>query len=56
MYTGNIFGIQLGAGLLTIFGGNWQWLLVKIYLLVYIWAAVIYFFLVPQPDLIGNSL
>ena len=51
--TGNILGIQLGAGLLTIFGDNWQWLLVTISLLVYIWAGVIYFFLVPEPDLIG---
>lgn len=54
--TGNIFGIQLGAGLLTLFGDNWQWLLVTISLMVYIWAGVIYFYLVPEPDLIGISI
>jgi len=54
--TGNIIGIQIGAFLLNFFGDNWQWLLISISALVFIWADVIYFYLVPEPDLIGIKI
>jgi MFS transporter, OPA family, solute carrier family 37 (glycerol-3-phosphate transporter), member 3 len=53
--TGNIFGMQIGAALLNIYG-EWQYLLVTISFIVFIWAGVIYFFLVPEPDLIGINI
>ena len=38
---------------MKIFGENWEWLLVTISIIVMCWAGVIFFFLVPEPDLIG---
>lgn len=54
--TGNIFGIQLGAFLLRFFGESWEWLLVTISVIVLVWAGVIFFFLVPEPQLIGITI
>jgi hypothetical protein len=47
--------MQIGAALLNIYG-EWQYLLVTISFIVFIWAGVIYFFLVPEPDLIGINI
>ena len=47
---GNIVGIQIAAGLMTIFGDHWENLLLCIAVLVGLSAFVIFFFLVPDPQ------
>lgn len=55
--SGNIIGIQLASFLMnSIFGDKWQYLLVTIGLIVFAWAAVLYFWLVPEPELVGIQI
>jgi OPA family glycerol-3-phosphate transporter-like MFS transporter 1/2 len=52
--TGNILGIQLAAFLMNnLFGTQWQYLLFTIGVIVFGWAFVLFFFLVPEPELVG---
>jgi len=51
--SGNIVGIQVGTGLLTLYNQKWEYLLFTIAIIVAIWAALIWFFLIPDPNMIG---
>lgn len=50
---GNIVGIQLAAGLIDTFNGEWQWLMVVASVFAAIMALVTYFFLNTNPEELG---
>jgi len=55
--SGNIIGIQLASYLMkNHFEEQWQYLLLTIGLVVFAWAFVLFFFLVPEPQLIGIQI
>ena len=47
--TGNIVGIQLAAWLLDLFNGEWPYLFLVIAVIVFIYSALIFIFLIPEP-------
>jgi sugar phosphate permease len=53
--TGNVFGIQIGTPLLKVFK-EWQWLLYTIGFVVFAWGIVLWFFLIPDPAVIGINI
>jgi len=53
---GNIIGIQLAAGLMNVFGDHWEYLMVTVSILTGITTLVIFFFLVPEPHLVGITI
>ena len=38
------------------FGDHWEYLLITIGLVVFAWAFVLFFFLVPEPELVGIQI
>mmetsp|Transcript_2899 Transcript_2899/g.1964 ORF Transcript_2899/g.1964 Transcript_2899/m.1964 type:complete len:128 (+) Transcript_2899:402-785(+) len=50
---GNIIGIQLAAALISVFNDQWYWLLISIGCFFYMYAPVLFFFLVPEPQKVG---
>lgn len=50
---GNIVGIQIAAGLMNLFGTHWEYLMVVISVLTTITTLVMFFFLVPEPSMVG---
>ena len=55
--SGNFLGIQLASYLMTnYFEDQWQYLLITIGIIVFAWAFVLFFFLVPEPELIGIEI
>lgn len=50
--SGNIVGIQLGTGLLNVYD-DWWWLLFTIAIITFVWALVIWIFLIPEPEMVG---
>jgi OPA family glycerol-3-phosphate transporter-like MFS transporter 3 len=55
--SGNIIGIQLASHLMTnYFGNSWENLLLTIGFVVFAWAGIMFFWLVPEPELVGIKI
>ena len=53
---GNMIGIQIGAALFDVYGDKWEALQAYAAGFVFIWAILIFFFLVPHPEMVGIQI
>jgi len=53
---GNIIGIQIGAALFDVYGNKWEALQAWAAGFVFIWAIIVFFFLVPHPEMEGIEI
>ena len=51
-----MIGIQIGAGFLDFYGDKWEALQAWAAGFVFLWAILVFFFLVPHPEMVGIEI